>query len=185
MVPSIHPHEGEAMARGRPLKPLEVNRDTRQALASLARWRSLPAGLVCRAGIVLLCAAGLDNPAISTSPPFMPPGSTRSGSGSTSSRRRPSAAAPFPPSPGSRRGSTASPTTTTPVPGPLCGPPTPTPSSASSRGYARLFPGYTTRSSAPRIWSRRRAILSALNFGRMMEDSCWARKSFSAHCNVI
>ena len=49
------------MARGRPLKPLEVSPDTRAELASLARSRSLPAGLVRRAGIVLLCADGLDN----------------------------------------------------------------------------------------------------------------------------
>ncbi|MXZ43081.1 MAG: helix-turn-helix domain-containing protein, partial [Caldilineaceae bacterium SB0666_bin_21] len=49
------------MARGRPLQPLEVSPDTREELASLARSRSLPAGLVCRAKIVLLCAEGLDN----------------------------------------------------------------------------------------------------------------------------
>ena len=49
------------MARGRPLKPLAVSQDTREELASLARSRSLPAGLVRRAEIVLLCAEGLDN----------------------------------------------------------------------------------------------------------------------------
>ena len=52
------------MARGRPLKPLEVSRDTREELEALARSRSLPAGLVCRARIVLLCAEGLDNSAV-------------------------------------------------------------------------------------------------------------------------
>ena len=49
------------MARGRPLKPLAVSQDTREELASPARSRSLPAGLVRRAEIVLLCAEGLDN----------------------------------------------------------------------------------------------------------------------------
>ena len=49
------------MARSRPLKPLAVSQDTRGELESLARSRSLPAGLVRRAGIVLLCAEGLDN----------------------------------------------------------------------------------------------------------------------------
>ncbi len=49
------------MARGRPLQLLEVSRDTREELASLVRSRSLPAGLVRRARIVLLCAEGLDN----------------------------------------------------------------------------------------------------------------------------
>ena len=60
LVP-IRLHEGETMARGRPLKPLEVSQDTREEIESLARSRSLPAGLVCRAQIVLLCAEGLDN----------------------------------------------------------------------------------------------------------------------------
>ena len=49
------------MARGRSLKPLEVSQDTREELASMARSRSLPVGLVRRAEIVLLCAEGLDN----------------------------------------------------------------------------------------------------------------------------
>ena len=49
------------MARGRPLKPLEVSRSTREELESLVRSRSVPAGLVSRAEIVLLCADGLDN----------------------------------------------------------------------------------------------------------------------------
>ena len=52
------------MSRGRPLKPLEVSRDTREELASLARSRSRPAGQVLRARIVLLCAEGLDNSAV-------------------------------------------------------------------------------------------------------------------------
>ncbi len=49
------------MARGRPLQPLAVSQDTREELASRTRSRSLPAGLVRRAEIVLLCAEGLDN----------------------------------------------------------------------------------------------------------------------------
>ena len=49
------------MARGRPLPPLAVSQDTREELEALARSRSLPAGLVGRARIVLLCAQGLDN----------------------------------------------------------------------------------------------------------------------------
>ncbi len=57
----IHSEEGDAMARGRPLKPLEFSGAAREELQSLARSRSLPAGLVSRAQIVLLCADGLDN----------------------------------------------------------------------------------------------------------------------------
>ena len=57
----IHSEEGDAMARGRPLKPLELSGAAREELQSLARSRSLPAGLVSRAEIVLLCADGLDN----------------------------------------------------------------------------------------------------------------------------
>ncbi len=49
------------MPRGRPLPPLTVSPDARAELASMARSRSLPAGLVQRARIVLLCAEGLDN----------------------------------------------------------------------------------------------------------------------------
>lgn len=52
------------MPRGRPLKPLEVSSHTREELESLAGSRSLPAGLVQRAAIVLLCADGLDNGAV-------------------------------------------------------------------------------------------------------------------------
>ncbi len=49
------------MSRGRSLKPIAVSQDTREELESLACSRSLPAGLVSRAEIVLLCAEGLDN----------------------------------------------------------------------------------------------------------------------------
>ena len=49
------------MAMGRPLKPLEVSEATHEELESIARSRSLPAGLVSRARIVLLCGEGLDN----------------------------------------------------------------------------------------------------------------------------
>ena len=52
------------MPRGRPLKPLEVSSGARAELESLVRSRSLPAGLVRRARIVLLSADGLDNKAI-------------------------------------------------------------------------------------------------------------------------
>lgn len=53
------------MPRGRPLKELEVSEETRKELESLARSRSLPAGLVSRAQIVLLCADGLNNATVS------------------------------------------------------------------------------------------------------------------------
>lgn len=49
------------MARGRPLQPLVLSDDVRTQLESFERSRSLPAGLVRRAEIVLLCAQGLDN----------------------------------------------------------------------------------------------------------------------------
>ena len=52
------------MDRGRPLKPLEVSRGTREELESLSRSLSLAAGLVSRAQIVLLCADGFDNKAV-------------------------------------------------------------------------------------------------------------------------
>ena len=52
------------MPRGRPLKALEVSQGAREELESLVRSRSLPAGLVRRAEIVLLCAGGLDNKAV-------------------------------------------------------------------------------------------------------------------------
>ena len=64
MLPLIHSEEGEAMDRGRPLKPLEVSRSTREELESLSRSLSLAAGLVSRAKIVLLCADGFDNKAV-------------------------------------------------------------------------------------------------------------------------
>jgi putative transposase len=49
------------MARGRPLQPLVLSEDVRSQLESFERSRSLPAGLVRRAEIVLLCAQGLDS----------------------------------------------------------------------------------------------------------------------------
>ena len=64
MLPLIHSEEGEAMDRGRPLKPLEVSESTREELESLSRSLSLAAGLVSRAKIVLLCADGFDNKAV-------------------------------------------------------------------------------------------------------------------------
>ena len=71
IVSLIHANEGGTIPRGRPLKALEVNQGAREELKSLARSRSLPAGLVRRAEIVLLCADGLDNvpgtPSIPTS----------------------------------------------------------------------------------------------------------------------
>ena len=52
------------MPRGRPLKPLVLSSVVREELQSLARSRSLPAGLVTRAQIVLRCADGIDNQVI-------------------------------------------------------------------------------------------------------------------------
>jgi len=49
------------MAWGRPLNPLDLSPHVREELESLVRSRSLPAGLVKRATIVLRCAEGLDN----------------------------------------------------------------------------------------------------------------------------
>lgn len=49
------------MARGRPLQPLEVSPDVRTQLEAFQRSRSLPASLVRRAEIVLLCADGVPN----------------------------------------------------------------------------------------------------------------------------
>ncbi len=54
------------MPRGRPLKPLEVSQDTREELESIMRSSSMPAGLVRRAEIVLLCADGLTNSTVAT-----------------------------------------------------------------------------------------------------------------------
>ena len=61
------------MPRGRPLKALEVSEGAREELESLVRSRSLPAGLVRRAEIVLLCADGLDNKAVAERVPYQPP----------------------------------------------------------------------------------------------------------------
>ena len=52
------------MGRGRPLKPLEISSDVRGELQSLADSRTLPAGLVRRAKIILLSADGLNNDAV-------------------------------------------------------------------------------------------------------------------------
>lgn len=52
--------------RGRPTKPLDLSPDTRSELESLANSRSLPAALVRRARIVLLCADGLTRDAIAS-----------------------------------------------------------------------------------------------------------------------
>lgn len=49
------------MARGRQLQPLTLSDQVRTQLESFERSRSLPAGLVRRAEIVLLAAQGLDN----------------------------------------------------------------------------------------------------------------------------
>jgi putative transposase len=49
------------MHPGRSAQPLILSDDARQQLESFERSRSLPAGLVRRSEIVLLCAEGLDN----------------------------------------------------------------------------------------------------------------------------
>lgn len=49
------------MPRGRPLQPLVLSDEVRAQLESFERSRSLPAGLVRRAEIVLLCAQDVDN----------------------------------------------------------------------------------------------------------------------------
>ena len=51
------------MTLGRPLAPLELTESDREQLASMARSRSLPHGLVRRAEIVLLAAEGWPNEA--------------------------------------------------------------------------------------------------------------------------
>ncbi len=58
MAPSF---VGASRSRTSRKKPLEVSRGTRGELESLAGSRSLPAGLVRRAEIVLPCAEGLNN----------------------------------------------------------------------------------------------------------------------------
>jgi len=50
--------------RGRPSKPLAVGPEARSELESLAGSRSLPAGLVRRAKIILLCDEGLDQESV-------------------------------------------------------------------------------------------------------------------------
>src|SRR5919106_4104971 len=52
------------MAMGRPKAELGLSEDERRQLTSLARSRSLPAGLVQRAGLVLACAEGAPNSAV-------------------------------------------------------------------------------------------------------------------------
>ena len=49
------------MATGRPKEALVLNPQQREQLAGLASSRSLPAGLVTRARIVLMSAAGINN----------------------------------------------------------------------------------------------------------------------------
>src|SRR5579863_6440867 len=49
------------MAMGRPKAALVLNPQQREQLAGLASSRSLPAGLVTRARIVLMSAAGINN----------------------------------------------------------------------------------------------------------------------------
>ena len=46
------------MVMGRPKAELVLNAGQREQLESLASWASLPAGLVMRARIILLSAAG-------------------------------------------------------------------------------------------------------------------------------
>ena len=52
------------MAMGRPKAELTLSEDERRQLTSLARSRSLPAGLVQRASLVLACAEGAPNSAV-------------------------------------------------------------------------------------------------------------------------
>jgi len=49
------------MALGRPKAVLVLSPQQREQLESLASWRSLPAGLVTRARIILMSAAGINN----------------------------------------------------------------------------------------------------------------------------
>ncbi|MCX5951975.1 MAG: helix-turn-helix domain-containing protein, partial [Cyanobacteria bacterium] len=53
------------MAVGRPMQPLVLSDDQVQQLQSIANSRSLPHAIVQRAQIVLACAAGETNTAIS------------------------------------------------------------------------------------------------------------------------
>ena len=52
------------MARGRPKAALLLSEEERRQLLSLAGSRSLPAGLVGRASLVLACAEGAPNSAV-------------------------------------------------------------------------------------------------------------------------
>jgi transposase len=52
------------MAMGRPKAELSFSEDERMQLTALARSRSLPAGLVQRASLVLACADGVPNSAV-------------------------------------------------------------------------------------------------------------------------
>ena len=52
------------MAMGRPKAELSLSEDERMQLTSLAQSRSLPAGLVQRASLVLACADGVPNGAV-------------------------------------------------------------------------------------------------------------------------
>jgi putative transposase len=52
------------MAMGRPKAELTLSEDERAQLTSLARSRSLPAGLVQRAALILACAEGAPNSAV-------------------------------------------------------------------------------------------------------------------------
>ena len=52
------------MITGRPKQPIELEPEQREQLEALAASRSLPAGLVRRARLVLMCARGLTNRAI-------------------------------------------------------------------------------------------------------------------------
>lgn len=62
---SLDPKEkGENMARGRPLKSVNLGPEVREEVESIARARSLPHGLVRRAKIVLMCASGFSNEAV-------------------------------------------------------------------------------------------------------------------------
>lgn len=66
MFPPTHSKEGTLARLGRPSKPLEISQDTRAELESLASSRSLPASLVLRAKIILLCSEGLTRDAVAT-----------------------------------------------------------------------------------------------------------------------
>ena len=54
------------MSLGRPLAPLQLEREQREQLEAMASSRSLPHGLVTRVRIIFLGAAGLSNKDIAT-----------------------------------------------------------------------------------------------------------------------